>query len=73
PHHGQRLSFSDTILIPVIQVGNDTVNITFIENLWLLLVAMTFTIAMTTAFTGICQFFDYALIFMFHLTLPPPS
>ena len=59
--------------IPVTQVGNDAVNITLIENLRLLLVAVTFTIAVTTAFASISQFFDCVLIFMFHLILPPPS
>lgn len=54
-------------------VGYYSVDVIFIENFRLSLVAMTFTMAMTTAFTGIRQFFDCALIFMFHLTLPPPS
>lgn len=65
------------ILIPIIKIGYDMVDVAFIENLRLFLVtimAMTFALAMVVTVES--QFFNRAfaiLVFLFHITEPPPS
>ncbi|WP_290393870.1 hypothetical protein, partial [uncultured Duncaniella sp.] len=63
--------------IPVIKVGYYAVDVTFIENLRLFLVTiMAMTFVLTMVVTVGRQFFNRAfaiLVFLFHITDPPPS